>query len=86
MQQRRSSEGRREIDRSGARLRVIGTAFALLVVCVGIAVVFWQSDRAWGGLPPASGPGLILYGGTATMIALVAAAAVWSWLQWRETQ
>jgi succinate dehydrogenase/fumarate reductase cytochrome b subunit len=65
-------------------LVMLVATLAFLAICVGgFALIFWQSDQEYGGLPSASGSGLLIYGGAAAGVALAAAVAGWGYHQWR---
>jgi drug/metabolite transporter (DMT)-like permease len=67
-------------------LTFVGAVVTFAVLVAGICLVFWQSDREWGGLPSANGPGAVLYVGVVAGITAGIAFVTWSFLAWRNSR
>lgn len=65
--------------------RFVGSVILLISLIVGLAIITWQSDQAWGGLPGATGGGLIVYLTVAAGIAIMAGYVLWTWSAWRDS-
>lgn len=64
-------------------LQLIGAVATFAILTAGVAVVFYESYREWGGLPSINGDGALLYGGVGTGFAVAVGLVAWAYVQWR---
>ncbi len=86
LKRQREIEDREERKIETTKRKVLFVAFTLqaIIVTLGILLIFWESFREWGTLPPASGVGLGLYGGVGLGIALLWIPVLYSWYQLKQ--
>ena len=81
--QRSSAASEPQALQNQALLIFLGTCVILVTLLSGIAIIFAQTSREAGGLPPPEGPTLVLYGGVSLGVAVALSMVVWAWLQWK---
>jgi hypothetical protein len=86
LKKERELQATREENEAIPRRRVmfIGWLAQAVIISVGFGLIFWQSAREWGSLPPAAGTGLLIYVVVACALAVVWVGAVYAWIQLRE--